>query len=133
MPSANARDRDPLWTVPRAAALVVVLLAAGSFAFYTHTTSTAPTYGPVQDRAYVLSAADDVYDGVEAGPQRTGLPVPVARTVADMRSNYANEGSRLHVFVHGANIMVTFPKEAAVCVWVPVIVDGPKEPSIVSC
>ena len=57
----------------------------------------------------------------------------MAHTVADMRKAYGDEGWHVHVAVHGAHIMVTFPNEPTVCVWVPVIVNGPKEPRIVAC
>jgi hypothetical protein len=135
---AMTPDRDHGWvthffTVPRAAALVLFLMAIGSFLFIIHKPYTGPIYSPARDRESVLNVAGYVYDGVEAGPSRTGLPVPVAHTVDLMSTAYKNNGVRVHVFVHGAHVMVTFPKEPAVCVWVPVIVNGPKQPSIVSC
>jgi hypothetical protein len=122
-----------LWTLPRAATLLLFLVGIGSFLFFVHRPSTALDYSHAHDKESVVNVASYVYNVVEAGPQRTGLPVRTAVTVADMRADYKSEGWRVHVFVHGDNIMVTFPKGPAVCVWVPAIVDGPKEPSIVSC
>jgi hypothetical protein len=121
------------WTVGRAVALLIFLVGIGSSVFWVHNPNTALDYSHAHDRDSVIIVAGNVYDGVELGPQRTGLPVPASVTVADMRANYKNNGWRVHVFVHGTNIMVTFPKGPPVCVWVPVIVDGPKEPRIVSC
>jgi hypothetical protein len=121
------------WTVPRATALVLFVVAVASFAFIVHRPYAGPTYSPAQDRASVLSVSGYVYDGVETQHRINALPIPLARTVADMRTAYRNGDRRVHVSAHGTNVMVTFPKEPAVCVWVPAITDGPKEPSIVTC
>jgi hypothetical protein len=119
------------WTMPRFGALVLVVLAVFAFSFITHKPSQAPFYGPTQDKASVLIEAGYVTDQ-EVSPIND-LPVPVARTAAGMRKVYRNVGWHVHVYVRGAHIMVTFPKEPAVCVWVPLIVNGPKGPAIVSC
>jgi hypothetical protein len=127
------RVRDS-WSVPRFVALVVVILAVFAFKFIATKPSTGPVFSRAQDRNSVLTVAGNVYDGVEAEHRTNGLPVPVARTVAEMQKQYRDADERgVHVIVDGANIRVTFPKEPAVCVWVPVIVYGPKEPAIVSC
>lgn len=131
--TTTTRKRTWDHAVPRAAALLLLLMAIGSYIFISRTPSTAPVYSHANDKASAITVAESVYDDVEAGPQRTGLPVPVAVTVADMRTEYKSGGGRVHVVVHGSHIMVTFPKEPAVCVWVPLIVDGPKQPRIVSC
>jgi hypothetical protein len=129
----RVREGDPFWTVPRAAALGLVLLAIGAVIFLEHFPYSAPQYGRAQDRVAVLETAGYVYEGVEAGPQRTGDRVPIARTVADMRTAFRDDGWYAHVTVHGSHIMVRFPKEPVLCVWVPVIVNGPKEPVLVAC
>jgi hypothetical protein len=118
--------------MPRFGAVVLVVLAVFAFAFIAHKPSTGPVFSPTLDKSSVLTVAGNVYDGTEAENRTNGLPIPIARTVADMRKQYADEHG-VHVIVDGANIRVTFPKEPAVCVWVPAIVDGPKEPALVSC
>jgi hypothetical protein len=120
------------WTMPRFSAVVLVVMAVFAFSFIAHDPSSGPTFSPTLDKTSVLTVAGNVYDGTEAENRTNGLPIPIARTVADMRKQYAGEHG-VHVFVDGANIKVTFPKEPAVCVWVPVVVYGPKEPAIVSC
>jgi hypothetical protein len=113
--------------------IVLFLMAVGSFLFISHKISTAPTYSAANDKASTLSVAGTAYDVDEDGPQHNGLPVPVSRTVAYMRTEFKDGDERVHVAVHGTHIMVSFPKEPAVCVWVPVIVNGPKQPRIVPC
>ncbi len=119
------------WTMPRFGALVLVVLAVFAFAFIAHKPYQSPIYGPSQDKASVLTEAGFVT--TEEISSTNDLPVPVARTAAGMRTAYRNAGWDAHVYVHGAHIMVTFPKEPAVCVWVPLLVDGPKGPAIVAC
>lgn len=114
------------------ATLLVFVVAIASFVFFVHKPSTTIVYNPAYDRQSVITVSGLVYDYDELS-QSTGLPVPVSRTVAYFRTEYRKNGWHVHVFVHGANIMVTFPHESAICVWVPPIVNGPKEPSIVSC
>ena len=63
----------------------------------------------------------------------TVFPSPSLAPWRTCARQYGLRRHGVHVFVDGANIKVTFPKEPAVCVWVPVIVDGPKEPALVSC
>jgi hypothetical protein len=133
MTSGWQRVRE-IWTVPRLSALALVVVAIFSFAFIAHEPSTGPLYSPAKDKSSVLTVAGNVYNGVEAENRTNGLPIPVARTAADMRKEYGTPDDHgVRVLAHGANIEVTFPKEPPVCVWVPVIVDGPKEPALVSC
>ena len=120
------------WTMPRFSAVVMVVLAVFAFSFIAHEPSSGSTFSPTLDKSSVLTVASNIYDGVEAEHRTNALPIPVTRTVADMRKQYAGEHG-VHVLVDGSNIKVTFPKEPAVCVWVPTIVYGPKEPAIVSC
>ena len=122
---------DRAW-VTLGVTLLTFIVAIASFVFFVHKTSTAIVYNPAYDRQSVLRVSGLVYDLDELS-QTTGLPVPVARTVSYFQTEYRDNGWHVHVFVHGANIMVTFPHEPAICVWVPAIVNGPKEPSIVSC
>jgi hypothetical protein len=117
--------------MPRFSAVVLVVLAVFAFAFIAHEPSGSPVYGPSQDKASVLSVSSTVMV-TELSPTND-LPIPVARTAVNMRKAYRLDGWRVHVYVKGPHIMVTFPNEPAVCVWVPLIVNGPKEPAIVSC
>jgi hypothetical protein len=130
MTSIWQRVKD-FWTMPRFGAVLLVVMAVFAFAFIAHKPSQAPIYGPAQDKASVLTVASNVTE--QEVSSINDLPVPVARTAAGMRTAYRSDGWHVHVYLHGAHIMVTFPKEPAVCVWVPLIVNGPKNPAIVSC
>ena len=130
MTSIWQRVKD-FWTMPRFGAVLLVVMAVFAFAFIAHKPYQSPIYGPTQDRASVLTVALDVT--TQEVSSINDLPVPVARTAAGMRKQYRSDNWQVHVYLHGAHIMVTFPKEPAVCVWVPLIVNGPKIPAIVSC
>jgi hypothetical protein len=122
------------WTVPRAAALVLVVAAVAGFAFIHHEPSTGPVYGATLNHNSALTIADNAYITIEPIDRTNGLPVPVARTVVDMRhSLQQSHDTAVHVFVHGANVKVVFPKGPAVCVTVPSIVYSGKDPTVIPC
>src|SRR5580692_4028091 len=96
-----------------AATVLLFIVGIGSLIFFVHQPSTTVIYSKVFDRQSVITVSGNVYDGVEV-INRTGLPVPLPRTVALMRAQYRGSGWHVHVYVHRSNIMVTFPHEPAV-------------------
>jgi hypothetical protein len=117
--------------MPRFSAFVLVVMAFFAFAFIAHKPYQSPVYGPSQDRASVITEAG--FATTQEISSTNDLPVPVARTAAVMAREYRTSGWHVHVYVRGVHIMVTFPKQSPVCVWVPLEVDGPKGPAIVAC
>jgi hypothetical protein len=116
------------------AALVTVLAVVAGFSFISREPSTGPIYGTVQNQNSALTIAGNAYYGIEPVGRSNALPVPVARTVVDMRQSLRDDhDSAVHVFVHGANIKVVFPHGPAVCVTVPPIVDSGQEPVLAPC
>jgi hypothetical protein len=115
MTSLWPRVRD-LWTVPRFVALVVVVSAIFALKFI----ATKPYTGPLnlsQDKATALLAAGYAYLQEQDEPNNAHLHV--SQSVANMRQYFRDEGQSAHVAVRGANIMVTFPNQPAVCISMP--------------
>ncbi|MGB8197625.1 MAG: hypothetical protein WCF25_11530 [Acidimicrobiales bacterium] len=116
MTSLWERLRD-FWTVPRFVALVVVISALFAVKFI----ATKPYTGPLnlsQDRASALDGSGFAYDQVMDNNADT-QPIRVSQTLATMREYFQDQGWRAHVVVRGANFMVTFPGQPAVCVSMP--------------
>jgi hypothetical protein len=134
--SVGSLRNNPLvriWSVPRVAALVLVVAAVAGFAFIRHEPSTGPVYGPTLNLNSALTIADNAYYTIEPVGQTNSLPIPVARTVYAMRlSLQQTHDTAVKVFVHGANVKVVFPQGPAVCVTVPSIVYGNGEPTIIA-
>jgi hypothetical protein len=112
----------------------MVVAAVVGFAFIRLEPSTEPIYGPAVNMQIALTIAGNAYYAIEPVGRTNALPVPVARTVADMRLALRQENdTAVHVFGHGANVKVVFPKGPAVCVTVPSIVYGTQGPVIAAC
>jgi hypothetical protein len=123
-----------IWSVPRVAVLVLVVAAVAGCAFIGHEPSTGPVYGPTLNLNSALTIADNAYITIEPVGRTNSLPVPVTRTVSDMRlSLQQTHDTAVHVFVHGANVKVVFPKGPAICVTVPSLVYSGREPTSIAC
>jgi hypothetical protein len=119
MTSLWQRVRE-FWTVPRFVAVVAVVAAIIAIKFI----ATKPYTGPVnlsQDKATALYAAAYVY--LQEHDESDVAHIPVSASVTIMRQYFQIEGQSARVVRHGANIMVTFPNQPAVCISMPDI-DG---------
>jgi hypothetical protein len=122
MTSLWQRVRE-FWTVPRFVAVVAVVAALIAIKFI----ATKPYTGPLnlsQDKAVALVAANYVY--LQDQDEPNAAHIPVTASVANMRQYFQDEAQSARVVLHGANIMVTFPNQPAVCISMPDI-DGKLE------
>jgi hypothetical protein len=130
MTSLWQRVRE-FWTVPRFVAVVVVVAALIAIKFI----ATKPYTGPLnvsQDKATALLAAGYAY--LQEQDEPNTAHIPVTASVANMRQYFNDEAQTAHVVAHGANIMVTFPNQPAVCISMPDINGTLKHPaSLASC
>jgi hypothetical protein len=69
-----------------------------------------------------------VYAVIGSGAH-TSMPL----TMANMRENFSSEGWSAHVVAHGADIMVTFHNQAAVCIFIPIKNEAVQQAVLVSC
>jgi hypothetical protein len=98
----------------------VALLVAVSAIFAIKFIATKPYTGPLnvtQDKATALFGAGYAY--LQEQDELNIAHIPVTASVAIMRQYFQDEGQPVRVVAHGANIMVTFPNQRAVCISMP--------------
>jgi hypothetical protein len=130
MRSLWQRVRD-FWTVPRFVALLVAVSAIFAIKFI----ATKPYTGPVnvtQAKATALLGAGYAY--LQEQDEPNSAHIAVTASVTNMRQYFQDEGQPARVVAHGANIMVTFPNQPAVCISMPDINGTLEHPaSLASC